>query len=210
MTTANKITVTRIALIPVFVMMAIYYGRGRAQGHPRDWQRIMAVFAFLVAAASDGLDGYVARRYNQRSRLGVVLDPIADKGLLLAAIITLSFSNWTYEFPLWFPVLVITRDVVIVLGTALLHYLVGKVQVKPSWMGKVATALQMVAISMVLVLPGDLCQRTVRIAGHGVDMNLLDIPVTLAGIFTLISGIGYVRRGIRQFQAEGHAFKGEG
>ena len=72
----------------------------------------------------------MARRYNQRSQLGVVLDPIADKGLLLAAIITLSFSNWTYEFPIWFPVLVITRDAVILIGTALLHYLVGKVHGK--------------------------------------------------------------------------------
>ncbi len=67
MTTANKITVTRIMLIPVFVMMAIYYGRGMKSGHPRDWQRIAAIFLFLTAAASDGLDGYVARRYNQRS-----------------------------------------------------------------------------------------------------------------------------------------------
>lgn len=205
MTTANKITVTRIMLIPVFVMMAIYYGRGMKSGHPRDWQRIAAIFLFLTAAASDGLDGYVARRYNQRSRLGVVLDPIADKGLLLAAIITLSFSNWTYEFPLWFPVLVITRDAVILIGTALLHYLVGEVQVRPSWVGKTATALQMIAISMVLVLPGDLFARTVKICGQSLDLNFLDIPVTLAGIFTLISGIGYVMRGIRQFQAGGHA-----
>jgi CDP-diacylglycerol--glycerol-3-phosphate 3-phosphatidyltransferase len=206
MTTANKITVTRILLIPVFVMMAIYYGRGRAAGHPRDWQRIAAVFAFLVAAASDGIDGYVARHYNQRSRLGVVLDPIADKGLLLAAIITLSFSNWTYEFPLWFPVLVITRDAVIVIGTALLHYLIGEVQVKPSWIGKTATALQMIAISLVLVMPGDLLHWPLQFAGETIDINFLDIPVTLAGIFTLISGIGYVMRGIRQFQAGGHAY----
>jgi CDP-diacylglycerol--glycerol-3-phosphate 3-phosphatidyltransferase len=205
MTTANKITVTRIALIPVFVMMTIYYGRSREAGHPREWERITAVIVFLTAAVSDGLDGYVARRYNQRSQLGVVLDPIADKGLLLAAIITLSFSNWTYEFPLWFPVLVITRDAVILTGTALLHYLIGEVHVKPSWTGKTATALQMVAISMVLVLPGDLYQHTFNIAGQSFDLNLLDIPVTLAGIFTLISGIGYVMRGIRQFQAGGHA-----
>ena len=205
MTTANKITVTRILLIPVFVMMAIYYGRGRQAGHPQDWQRIVAVFVFLVAAASDGIDGYVARHYNQRSRLGVVLDPIADKGLLLSAIITLSFSNWTYEFPLWFPVLVITRDAVILIGTALLHYLIGEVQVKPSWMGKTATALQMVAISLVLILPGDLYHRTVQLFGQPLDLNFLDIPVTLAGIFTLVSGIGYVMRGIRQFQAGGHA-----
>jgi len=205
MTTANKITVTRIVLIPVFVMMAIYYGRGVQKGHPREWQRITAVLVFLIAAASDGLDGYVARRYNQRSRLGVVLDPIADKGLLLSAIITLSFSNWTYQFPIWFPVLVITRDIVIVIGTALLHYLVGEIHVKPSWIGKTATALQMVAISLVLVLPGDLAARTVQFAGQSVDLNLLDIPVTLAGIFTLVSGIGYVMRGIREFQAGGHA-----
>jgi len=205
MTTANKITVTRILLIPVFVMMAIYYGRGVQAGHPKDWQRFLAIFLFLVASASDGIDGYVARKYNQRSKLGVVLDPIADKGLLLAAIITLSFSNWTYEFPLWFPVLVITRDVVIVLGTALLHYLVGAVQVKPSWTGKTATALQMVAISMVL-LQLNFFQKSVEVFGQSVEFNFLDIPVTLAGVFTLISGIGYVMTGIRQFQAGGHAF----
>ena len=71
MTTANKITIARILMIPLFVMMAIYYGRGVQTGHPRNWQRITAVFVFLLASASDGLDGYVARRYNQRSRLGV-------------------------------------------------------------------------------------------------------------------------------------------
>ena len=204
MTTANKITVTRILLIPVFVMMAIYYGRSVQRGHPREWERVTACFVFLVAAASDGLDGYVARRYNQRSRLGVVLDPIADKGLLLAAIITLSFSNWTFVFPLWFPVLVITRDAVILIGTALLHYMIGEVQVKPSWTGKTATALQMVAISMVL-LQLNFFDRTVQIAGQSIEISFLDIPVTLAGIFTLISGIGYVLTGIRQFQAGGHA-----
>jgi len=205
MTTANKITVTRILLIPVFVMMAIYYGRSVQRGHPREWERVTACFVFLVAAASDGLDGYVARRYNQRSRLGVVLDPIADKGLLLAAIITLSFSNWTFVFPLWFPVLVITRDAVILIGTALLHYMIGEVQVKPSWTGKTATALQMVAISMVL-LQLNFFEKTYEVAGQSIDFNFLDIPVALAGIFTLISGIGYVMHGIRQFQAGGHAY----
>src|SRR5579862_1539590 len=129
MTTANKITVTRILMIPVFIMMAIYYGRGVRDHDPQPWQRYSAIAIFLLASASDGLDGYVARRYHQKSQLGVVLDPIADKGLLLAGIITLSFSNWTHEFPTWFPVLVITRDVVILTGTALLHYLIGKVQV---------------------------------------------------------------------------------
>src|SRR5438132_8973935 len=121
-------------MIPVFVTLAIYYGESIQRGDPLEWQRFAAIIVFLLAAASDGLDGYVARRFNQKSRLGVILDPIADKGLLLAGIITLSFSDWKYQFPIWFPVLVITRDAVIVCGTIVLHYLVGAVKVKPSWL----------------------------------------------------------------------------
>src|SRR6201987_5693125 len=129
MTTANKITVARILMIPVFVTMAIYYGQSIQRGAPLEWQRFTAIIIFLVAAISDGLDGYVARRYSQRSSLGVILDPIADKGLLLSRIITLSISNWSEvephygRFPAWFPVLVITRDIVIIVGAAILHYL---------------------------------------------------------------------------------------
>ena len=106
-------------MIPVFVALAIYYGESVRRGAPLEWQRFAAIIVFLLAAASDGLDGYVARHYNQRSRLGVILDPIADKGLLLSGIITLSISNWSEvdpdygRFPAWFPVIVITRDAVI-------------------------------------------------------------------------------------------------
>lgn len=204
MTTANKITIARILMIPMFVMMAVYYGKSVQRGDPRDWERFAAVLLFLLAAASDGIDGYIARRYNQKSQLGVVLDPIADKGLLLAAIITLSFSNWTYEFPLWFPVLVITRDAVILIGTAVLHLLTGQAKVKPSWSGKSATALQMTAIAFVL-LQLNFFTRTLTIFHQAVTIDFLDIPVVLAGFFTLISGIGYVMDGIRQLQAGGHA-----
>ncbi len=91
-------------------------GKVWSRSAPEEWQRWTAVFVFILAAATDGMDGWVARHYGQRSPLGAVLDPIADKGLLLTAIITLSFSRWTYAFPLWFPVLVIARDVVIVTG----------------------------------------------------------------------------------------------
>jgi cardiolipin synthase len=196
MTTANKITIVRIAMIPAFVLMAIYYGQSIQRGDPLEWQRFTAIAIFLVAAASDGLDGYVARRYNQRSALGAILDPIADKGLLLSGIITLSISNWSENdpdygrFPAWFPVLVITRDAVILVGTAVLHVLVGKVRVKPSWTGKVATVLQMCAIGWVML-----------------QLRFLPLlfVVILAGIFTLISGIIYVMDGVRQLQAEGHA-----
>jgi CDP-diacylglycerol--glycerol-3-phosphate 3-phosphatidyltransferase len=196
MTTANKITLVRILMIPAFVTMAIYYGESIKRGDPLEWQRFAAIIIFIFAAVSDGLDGYVARRYNQRSTLGVYLDPIADKGLLLSGIITLSISNWSQSdpeygrFPAWFPVLVISRDVVILVGTMILYLLNGKVHVKPNWTGKVATVLQMIAIGWVM-------------------LQLRFIPllyvVVLAGVFTLISGIVYVTDGVRQLQAEGHA-----
>lgn len=203
MTAANKITIARILMIPLFVMMAVYYGKSVRHGHPHDWQRFLAIFIFIVAAASDGIDGYVARRFHQKSRLGVVLDPIADKGLLLSAIITLSFSNWTYEFPLWFTVLVITRDAVILVGFGILHYLIGRVVVKPSWMGKTATALQMAAIACVL-LQLHFFEIDRRLFGFDARLGFLDLVIGLAGFFTLLSGIGYVMRGILQLQAEGH------
>ncbi len=196
MTTANKITIVRILLIPAFVTMAIYYGQSVQRGEPLDWQRFAAICIFLVASVSDGLDGYVARRYNQRSRLGVILDPIADKGLLLSGIITLSISNWSEtdpeygRFPAWFPVLVITRDIVILVGSAVLHFLNGRVKVRTSWTGKVATVLQMSALAWVM-------------------LQLRFLPLTYivaaAGFFTLVSGIIYVMDGVRQLQVEGHA-----
>ena len=196
MTTANKITIVRILLIPAFVTMAIYYGQSVARGEPLEWQRWTAVVIFLVAAASDGLDGYVARHFNQRSRLGVILDPIADKGLLLSGLITLSISNWSHtdpehgQFPAWFPVLVITRDVVILVGSAVLHLLNGHVEVRTSWTGKVATVLQMAAIAWVML--------QLRFAP-------LIYVVAAAGLFTFISGVIYVLDGVRQLQAGGHA-----
>ena len=203
MTTPNKITIARIMTIPVFVMMAIYYGRSVQAGAPLEWQRWTAAALFVLAAASDGIDGYIARRYNQRSRLGVILDPIADKGLLLAGIITLSVSNWRFEFPVWFPVLVIARDIIVVAGAITLHMLNGSVRVKPSWTGKVATALQMVAIACIM-LQLDLFRFSLPLGRAKVDLHFLDIPVLLAGVFTAISGFGYIVEGLHQLHAGGH------
>lgn len=200
MTTANQITIVRILLIPVFVLAALYYGRTVAHGAPVEWMRYTAIAIFTVAAASDGIDGYIARRYNQRSKLGTILDPIADKGLLLAGIITLSVSNWQYEFPLWFPVLVIARDMVIVAGVISVHLLHGEVHVRPSLLGKIATVTQMVAIGCVMLFSGS--DWKARIAGR--EVEYLAMPVYIAGLFTLVSGLGYVREGIRQLHSKGH------
>ncbi len=200
MTTPNKITLVRILMIPAFVLMALYYGESIKRGEPLEWQRYTAIAIFILAAVSDGLDGYIARRYNQKSALGVVLDPIADKGLLLSGIITLSISNWSDidpaygRFPTWFPVLVISRDAVILIGSAVLHLLNGKVRVHPTWTGKVATFLQMAAIAWVM-------------------LQLMFIPliyiVIAAGFFTLVSGIIYVADGFRQLGAHGQSDGGE-
>ncbi len=186
MTIANQITLVRILLIPVFVVFVVYYAQSVRAGEPVEWLRWSAVAAFVVAAASDALDGWVARRFNQRSALGVVLDPIADKGLLLTAIVTLSLYPWPVALPVWFPVLVIARDVVILVGCGLLKFFTGDIEVRPSMLGKIATALQMASVSWVL----------------------LQIPderwaVYAAGFFTLLSGIGYIWRGM-------HAFAGAG
>ena len=143
------------------------------------------------------MDGYIARRYNQRSTLGAILDPIADKGLLLER--NYHFEHQQLErgrsglrasFPAWFPVLVITRDAVILVGSAVLHLLNGTVKVRTSWTGKVATVLQMVALAWVML-----------------QLRFLPLVyvVAAAGLFTFISGVIYVRDGVRQLQAEGHA-----
>lgn len=179
MTLANQVTLVRILLIPVFVVFAVYYAASVAEGNPEEWLRWCAVGVFVVAAGSDAIDGWIARRFNQRSALGVVLDPIADKGLLLTAIITLSVCPWKVCLPLWFPVLVIARDVVILLGCALLKFFTGDVEVRPSMLGKIATALQMAAVAWVLLqLPSE------------------KWVVWAAGLFTLLSGIGYIWRGM--------------
>ena len=127
----------------------------------------------------------------------MILDPIADKGLLLSGIITLSISNWNDvdpnygKFPLWFPILVITRDVVILVGSLTVHLLIGdKMRVKPHWTGKVATVCQMVAIGWVMLQ---------------LHFIPLEVVVMVAGVFTFISGIVYVTDGVRQVQAEEHA-----
>ncbi|MCC6235284.1 MAG: CDP-alcohol phosphatidyltransferase family protein, partial [Verrucomicrobiales bacterium] len=85
MTLANQVTIARILLIPVFVVEVLYYRHSGVEIH-----RWIALTLFLVASVSDGIDGWIARRFNQRTRLGAVLDPLADKLLLASALILLS------------------------------------------------------------------------------------------------------------------------
>ncbi len=189
MTTATKITFVRLFLIPVFVAFAVHYADTVAQGKPSEWYRWAAVATFIIASLSDALDGYIARRFNQQSRLGRILDPAADKGLLFAAIVTLTVSSWPNSLPLWFTTLVISRDVGCLVGALLIQHAVGKVHVRPHWSGKVATFFQMVALAWVMLgLPGDLARHSI---------------IAIAGVFTLLSAIVYSLDGLRQAHDSG-------
>jgi cardiolipin synthase (CMP-forming) len=184
MTTANKITILRVLLIPFFVVELIYYVRFGNEAH-----RLAALLSFATAAILDGVDGYIARRYNQISELGKVLDPLADKLLLVSGIIALSFNhgNFLGQIPLWLTGTIIGRDLLILLGVAVIRFIVGKVVVRPRFIGKIATVLQMTVVIWIL-LKWD--------AGQGASW--LKYLALGAAIATGVSGLLYVFDGIKQ------------
>ena len=148
MTTANKITVFRILLVPFFIVEILYYFKS---GH--EMHRILGLAAFAVAAVLDGVDGYIARNYNQKSELGAILDPLADKLLLVSAIVLLSFGNEALVkvIPLWMAATIISRDMIILIGMVVIQMLCSKVTVRPRVLGKVATVLQMITVIWTLL-----------------------------------------------------------
>ena len=190
MTAANKITLVRIGLIPGFACLAWAYGRSFAGGQPEESYRFSAIAIFVLAACTDGIDGFVARQFHQQSRLGAILDPIADKGLVAAALIVLAASGWPQSLPFWFPCAVIGRDLVLAVGFTALTRLIESVDIHPSLTGKIATVFQLTSIVWVLF----------RIP------RFLSTLVIIATLFTLISGTGYVLDGIRQLRVKGSRF----
>src|SRR5439155_7150926 len=128
MTTANKITILRILLIPFFVVQVLYYVKDGEELH-----RLLAILSFAVAAICNGMDGYIARRYNQRSELGAILDPLADKLLLVSGIVLLSFEHtpWLMTIPLWLTGTIIGRDILLLIGLLVIQMTVGKVAIRP-------------------------------------------------------------------------------
>jgi CDP-diacylglycerol--glycerol-3-phosphate 3-phosphatidyltransferase len=183
MTTANKITILRILLIPFFVVEVLYYAQS---GH--ELYRTLAVLCFAVAAVCDGVDGYVARRFNQRSELGAILDPLADKLLLVSGIVVLSFDHAPYldSVPLWLTGTIIGRDVLILVGMVVIQLMVGKVKVRPRIIGKVATVLQMIVVLWIMLKWAESWLRALSLA---------------TAICTGISGLLYVWDGSRQLSA---------
>jgi cardiolipin synthase (CMP-forming) len=183
---ANTITITRLALIPVFVGCALRHGQDVAAGSADQTWRWAAILTFAVAALSDALDGWAARHFNQKTELGSKLDPLADMLLLIAGIVTLSFSGWQQQFPTWFPVLVLSRDILSMRGMQLIQRHSGSVIIRPHWTGKLATLLQITAIGWLML---DLASIT--------HVPLL-IPTILAGIFVFCSGWMYLTDAFQQ------------
>jgi CDP-diacylglycerol--glycerol-3-phosphate 3-phosphatidyltransferase len=184
MTTANKVTILRILLIPFFVVELIYYVRTGNEVH-----RLLAILSFAATAILDGVDGYIARHYNQISELGKILDPLADKSLLVSGIVVLSFNhgNFLGQIPLWLTGTIIGRDFLILIGMVVIHFTVGKVVVRPRFIGKCATVLQMAVVIWIL-LKWDTEQGALW----------LKYLALAAAIFTGVSGLLYVFDGIKQ------------
>lgn len=182
-TTANKITIVRILLVPGFVVMFLYY-----VDTGNEWFRFLSLAAFALAAISDGIDGYIARRYQQHSELGKILDPLADKLLLISGIVLLSLHNEPRfdRLPLWLAGTVLGRDVVLLLGLIIIQYICGKITVRPAIIGKIATVLQMASVLWAL---------------FKWDGQWLFVWCISAAICTGISGFQYVFDGVRQLSA---------
>ena len=173
-TLPNALTVFRMVLIPVFVT-ALYYQKF-------GW----ALAIFVVAGVTDGIDGFLARRFNQGSQLGQILDPIADKLLLVTSFVTLSSPAIIprgnhLPIPFWVTAAVVGRDVFIVVGAAAINVVTGFRGFRPSPLGKLNTLIQISAIGIVLV-----AARFPPLRGYL-------LPTTYATVFAfaLFSGVHY-------------------
>jgi CDP-diacylglycerol--glycerol-3-phosphate 3-phosphatidyltransferase len=192
MTTANKVTILRILLIPFFVVEVLYYVQTANETH-----RLVAILCFAVAAICDGVDGYIARRYNQISELGTILDPLADKLLLVSAVVVLSFDHAPHlgPMPLWLTGTIIGRDLLLLIGLGVVYITIGRVKVRPRIVGKIATVLQMACV-LWLLLKWDAALGPVW-------WHWLTIA---AAVFTGSSGLWYIWDGARQLAASPKSF----
>ncbi|HEV7681161.1 MAG TPA: CDP-alcohol phosphatidyltransferase family protein [Pyrinomonadaceae bacterium] len=171
------LTVFRMVLIPVFVTLLFY-------------QRFLwALGIFVIAGLTDGLDGLLARRFSQQSQLGTVLDPIADKLMLVTAFVVLSMRSVFPQplpshlpIPFWVTVAVISRDVFIIVGAAAINIMTGFRGFRPSWLGKLNTTVQIGGIAAIMCAPS-----IPRLTGYY-------LPTVYGAVFALaiFSGLHYI------------------
>lgn len=168
---ANSLTILRIFMTPVISILLVY----------KFWR--LGLATFLLAGITDALDGFIARSRAQRTELGMILDPLADKLLLSATFVTLVYLR---QIPQWLFIIVISRDLILIGGFVVVYIATGKTTVSVSWMGKLTTGLQVLTVFATLVA---------RVTG-GIASYLPGI-VYLAAAVTILSGLDYVRRGAR-------------
>lgn len=176
-TLPNLLTIVRMALIPVFVSLLFYQ------------KFLLALAVFMIAGITDGLDGLLARRFHQQSPLGRILDPIADKMMLVTSFVVLSMRG-VYPTPLphhlpipfWVTITVISRDVFILVGAAAINMVSGFRAFRPSFLGKLSTVVQIGAVAIVILA----AQTRV---GTGYYLPTVYMAVLT---LTLLSGIHYV------------------
>ncbi|MBU4376303.1 MAG: CDP-alcohol phosphatidyltransferase family protein [Candidatus Omnitrophica bacterium] len=173
----NALSLARLLLTPTFVVSVIYH----TEGNP--FLSRLPLIIFLVAVITDAVDGFIARRYSQITSLGILLDPLADKFLLAVSFITLSLVAYGpahLKIPPWVLVIVLTRDLFILTGAAVIYFVYGYVEFKPSMLGKVTTFFQMATILSVLI-----------------QFKYSYAIWTLAALFTVFSGAHYLLRANR-------------
>lgn len=187
------ITMLRLLLLPVFLYLLLIDSHDRAP-HPHRW---WAVAVFIIMAATDKLDGYLARKWNQTTRLGALLDPVADKLLILSAIVLLNF-DWIAEpgfaIPFWVVAVVYAKDVIVAVGALLVLAIMRQVKIHARWPGKISTVGQL-ALILATILSPDL-QKSI---GHNTRPLLHYLDYLVAAI-TLIACLDYLIAGIRSLR----------
>jgi cardiolipin synthase len=167
----NSITLLRIIITPIFVNLLIY-----------DYIKF-AILIFVIAVISDGLDGFVARVQKNKTLLGAYLDPLADKMLIITSYVTLSILN---IFPSWITVIVISRDVMILLGIAIIFLTSKDLNIKPSIISKLTTLSQFVTIFVFL---------SYNI--FDISFNIKETLLFMTATFTIASGLHYLYKGMK-------------
>jgi len=172
---ANKISTFRILSVPFFLASLVYYSK------EREYLRFVALGIFVLGVISDAVDGYIARKSKQQSKAGLVLDPLGDKMLLMTAFVCLAFiNNFSIKFPLWIAFIVLSRDIIILIGALVIYIVKQNIAVFPTRWGKLTTTFQMSSVIFVLM-----------------QWRYSFIFWWIAVIFTMISGIDYVMRGFK-------------
>ncbi len=139
-----------------------------------------ALLLFMIAGFSDGVDGFLAKRYGWTSRLGGILDPLADKLLLMGAVLVL---GWLGDLPIWLVALVILRDLVIVIGAISYHFIIEPVEATPLLISKLNTLMQIVLVIAILFHKGVV----------SLPESLVTGLIYCAALTTLLSGVAYVQ-----------------